>query len=128
MQGRRFLISESAVEERHNFDEETKIKALVIAESAEQTLQTLKTVGVNDSEEFIEAYKRLGVVHLRAGELDEAKKYFERILNIDKKNQLGWYCRGLVFFWKSDYKQAIEDFKQALELNPIDTNAWNTCR
>ena len=57
---------------------------------------------------------------------DEAGKQYDDIIAKTKDNQLKFnslYNRGNTHFWKKEYAKAIESYKNALRLNPKDTDA-----
>ncbi|MBR1579235.1 MAG: tetratricopeptide repeat protein [Selenomonadaceae bacterium] len=56
---------------------------------------------------------------------DEAIEAYDRLLAIDDKFFNGWYNRGRLKLLKGDYVKAIEDFNQALVVEPISANVVN---
>ena len=56
---------------------------------------------------------------------DEAIEAYDRLLAIDDKFFNGWYNRGRLKLLKGDYVKAIEDFNQALAVEPISANVVN---
>jgi len=68
-----------------------------------------------------ETYNRIGVAYLRLTKYDEAIKYFNESIKIDKKYNLPYNNLGVVYSAEKninrDYKKAIEYFELAAKLN-----------
>ena len=56
--------------------------------------------------------------NLKIGNYHDAKKYFEKILNIDKKNVFALYNLGIVFQELGNFERAIELYEKVLRLKP----------
>ncbi|XP_075748431.1 uncharacterized protein LOC119164176 isoform X3 [Rhipicephalus microplus] len=71
------------------------------------------------------AYKSLkdGVMHFKAGNHSEAFGCLNKALQIDPENVEALVARGALFANNSNLRRALEDFEQALTLNPNHPNA-----
>jgi Tfp pilus assembly protein PilF len=67
----------------------------------------------------------LGVAYERKGELDLARREYERALQMDKKLFQARVNLGNVFLAKKEYGKAREEYLKALELRPGDADATN---
>ena len=69
------------------------------------------------------AHNNLGVAYKRNGELDLARKSFNRAIVIRKAYGEAWTNRGWVHFEERKWPEARHDFERALELNAKDEAA-----
>lgn len=67
----------------------------------------------------------LGVAYERKGELDLARREYERALQMDRKFYRARVNLGNVFLAKKEYGQAREEYLRALDLRPGDAEATN---
>ena len=67
----------------------------------------------------------LGVAYERKGELDLARREYERALRMDGKFYRARVNLGNVFLAKKEYGKAREEYLLALEVRPGDTEATN---
>ncbi len=67
----------------------------------------------------------LGVAYERKGELDLARREYERALLKDKKFYRARLNLGNIFLAKKEYGKAREEYLRALELRPGDAEATN---
>lgn len=67
----------------------------------------------------------LGVAYERKGELDLARREYERALQMDRKLYRARINLGNVFLAKKEYGQAREEYLRALDLRPGDAEATN---
>jgi len=67
----------------------------------------------------------LGVAYERKGELDLARKEYERALLKDKKLYRAHLNLGNIFLTQKEYGKAREEYLRALELRPGDAEASN---
>ena len=72
-----------------------------------------------------EAIYDLAVTLEKINKTEDAIKTYDRLLEVDDKFITGWYNRGRLKLLKGEYDSAIEDFRKALELEPINADAWN---
>ncbi|CAN7997075.1 unnamed protein product [Ixodes pacificus] len=64
-----------------------------------------------------------GVMHFKAGNHSEAFACLNKALQIDPENVEALVARGALFANNSNLRRALEDFEQALTLNPNHPNA-----
>ena len=57
-------------------------------------------------------------------ERDKAIEVLSRAILAEPDNPLGYRLRGYLYFWKLDYKQAIQDFNKAIQLNQKDARNY----
>ena len=67
----------------------------------------------------------LGVAYERKGELDLARREYERALRKDRKSYRARVNLGNIFLAKKEYGKAREEYLAALELRPGDAEATN---
>ena len=67
---------------------------------------------------FLPAYSNLIQLLINQGNLDEAMKYSEKLLNLDKNTEKALFYKGIINFKKLEYDKALNDFKNALTINP----------
>jgi len=67
----------------------------------------------------------LGVAYERKGELDLARREYERALKMDAKFYRARINLGNIFLAKKEYGKAREEYLAALELRPGDADAVN---
>ena len=67
----------------------------------------------------------LGVAYERKGELDLARREYERALQKDRKFYRARLNLGNIFLTKKEYGKAREEYLLALELRPGDADATN---
>jgi Flp pilus assembly protein TadD len=72
-----------------------------------------------------ESYFETGKVHLREGRIELAVESFERAVDADSKNPYFRKGLGLAYAAKRKWKDAIKQFREALELNPYFTDVRN---
>ena len=67
---------------------------------------------------FFPAYSNLIQILIHQSKLDEAMKYSEKLFNLDKNTEKALFYKGIIKFKKSEYDNALSDFKNALTINP----------
>jgi tetratricopeptide (TPR) repeat protein len=72
-----------------------------------------------------EGYFNSGVIHLREGRIDLALDAFKRAVDADDENPYFRKGLGQAYAAKREWKDAIEQFKKALELNPYYVDVRN---
>ncbi|MFW6136840.1 MAG: tetratricopeptide repeat protein [Candidatus Aminicenantaceae bacterium] len=63
-------------------------------------------------------YASLGELYMDQGELDQAKEYFEKSINIDPSSHALAYNVGEILFNSNEIDEAIHYYKIATEINP----------
>jgi tetratricopeptide (TPR) repeat protein len=61
---------------------------------------------------------------LTYGRLDEALTLFQVLLKTDSNNAIVWNNIGIIRFRQGEYREALNAFGQATDINPEFTNAW----
>lgn len=64
-----------------------------------------------------------GIEHFKLGRHTEAFQCLNKALNIDPRNVEGLVARGALFANSGSFKKAVDDFDNALKLNPGHANA-----
>jgi Flp pilus assembly protein TadD len=72
-----------------------------------------------------ESYFNSGVIHLREGRVDLAVTSFERAVDADPKNPYFRKGLGQAYAARRDWKDAIKQFREALELNEYFVDVRN---
>lgn len=72
-----------------------------------------------------ESHFNSGVIHLREGRVDLALEEFERAVDADAKNPYFRKGLGQAYAARQDWKNAIKQFREALELNPYYVDVRN---
>jgi len=72
-----------------------------------------------------ESHFNSGVIHLREGRMDLALEEFERAVKADSKNPYFRKGLGQAYAARRDWKNAIKQFREALELNPYYVDVRN---
>jgi len=58
------------------------------------------------------------------GRLDEALALFQALLKTDSNNATLWNNIGIILFRQEKYRDAVNSFGQATDVDPEFTNAW----
>ncbi|MBQ8592250.1 MAG: tetratricopeptide repeat protein [Lachnospiraceae bacterium] len=62
----------------------------------------------------------LATAYYKNGEFDKAIKVYDAILNLQKKDIMSYYLRGIAKLESNDFDGAVTDFDTAVSLNPTD--------
>ncbi len=73
---------------------------------------------IQENGEFAAAYQCLGDTYFRMGRLDEAKKAYERVREIEPSNINVLENLGVIFANRGDYKKAVWQWGEVLKRNP----------
>jgi predicted O-linked N-acetylglucosamine transferase (SPINDLY family) len=66
-----------------------------------------------------------GIFLHKKNSLDEAKKIYKDIIEIEKENFQAMYLLGVIFFQQKDYDQGIEFIEKSLQINNKNYSALN---
>lgn len=56
---------------------------------------------------------------------DKAIEAYQKVVNLNPKNEIVYYNMGIVYDKKENYDKAIEAYKKAIEINPKDDDSYN---
>jgi sugar lactone lactonase YvrE len=82
-------------------------------------LQILKT---NPSD--IEANQQMGITLAKLGDRQEAMKYFDKVISLDRKNAAAMNNRGNLFMIDDKYAEAQKAYLAATVASPKDAQIW----
>jgi tetratricopeptide repeat protein 21B len=67
--------------------------------------------------EYVEAFLMMTFISLKEKQMDEAEKYVEKALDLNKSCGKAWELKGIIFERKKEFVGAADAFKQAWELS-----------
>jgi len=70
-------------------------------------------------------YVNKGIVQYQKGNYEEAIDFFNKALEINRKNENAWYRKGLALSDIEKYKEALKAYNEAIKINPEHGNAWH---
>jgi tetratricopeptide (TPR) repeat protein len=74
--------------------------------------------------ELYRAYVGLGAIDARAGRFAEAREEFKKAIEVNPNGDWGYlYLGGIFMEADRDYPKAIENFKKAIQLGPLNETA-----
>lgn len=134
------LISRNRVKEAEEIyrqvqEEEPENSEVLMAQARIAYLRGNPDEAIEGFEEIIEsnpgssgptAYNMIGMIHLRAGRLDEARKAYEAALEIDGLNGEAHDGLANVFIAQEEFDEAMEHLQLALRFNPVQLDAMST--
>ncbi len=68
---------------------------------------------------------KIGIAYQQLGELDSAKKMYERAIKLNKKYPEAINNLGTVHYARKSFRRAISQYKKALELNPDSASIYS---
>lgn len=68
---------------------------------------------------------KIGIAYQQLGELDSAKKMYERAIKLNKKYPEAINNLGTVHYARKSYRRAISQYKKALALNPDSASIYS---
>jgi tetratricopeptide (TPR) repeat protein len=68
------------------------------------------------------SYRNRGVAYYKSQRFSEARRDFDRALELEPRSTEAWSLRGSLFMRTSRYERALEDFGRALALAPDDAD------
>jgi tetratricopeptide (TPR) repeat protein len=68
---------------------------------------------------------KVGIAYHQMGDLDSAKKYYERAIKLDKTYPEAYNNLGTIQYAKKSYGNAIKNYERALTLTPKAASVWS---
>lgn len=75
------------------------------------------------NKDYAEPYFNIGLIYMDNDSIVKANKHFNMVVQMEPTHSLGYYYRGLSSQMLGNKASAINDFKQALNINPDLTRA-----
>src|SRR5260370_7250854 len=66
----------------------------------------------------------LGIALLQEGKLDEARKYFDRAVKVDRRFSDAYNNLGATYYAEKQYKKAISQYQRSLSLKPAVASVY----
>ena len=111
-------ISRADIEKKFPSDHMSVLKI----SSQTKTRRYLNVIKKNPSD--VEAHLQMGIILAKAGDRDEAMKYFDKVLELEPKNAAAMNNRGNVFMIEDKYVEAQKAYLAATQASPKDANVW----
>ena len=67
----------------------------------------------------------MGEILFQQQKYDEAKVFFDKVIEIDENNANAYYFRGEIFFQENNKVQARSEWRKTLEIDPSHIRARN---
>lgn len=71
-----------------------------------------------------DAHLQMGILLAKAGDREEAMKYFDKVLELDAKNAAAMNNRGNIFMIEDKHLEAQKAYLAATQADPKDANLW----
>lgn len=75
-----------------------------------------------------EVFNQLGLTCDKIGDMEGARAYYKKALELDSDFALAWNNLGVTYFIESDFLSAKIYFEKALEIDNSDPDAWFNLR
>ncbi len=75
-----------------------------------------------------EVYNQLGLACDRNGDIEGARAYYKKTLEMDIDFAMAWNNLGVTYFLTGDYLTAKFNFEKALEIDDSDPDTWFNLR
>jgi Flp pilus assembly protein TadD len=66
----------------------------------------------------------MGIILAKAGDREEAMKYFDKVLTLEPKNSAAMNNRGNIFMIEDKYPDAQKAYLAATQMSPNDAHVW----
>ena len=73
--------------------------------------------------DYFDAYLGLGLAALQSGQINKSIDNLTKALGINQSDR-AYYSRGIAYYIQENYKEAVNDFSSALEVNPKNLLAY----
>jgi len=108
---------QAELEKERKESEERKI----IIEQQKKELEAARKIPQSYDEVIIE-----GVNRMEKKEYDQARKYFQKAINVNSSFPNAYHNLGLVYFYQTNYPTAVKYFKTAIEKNAGNADSYLT--
>jgi tetratricopeptide (TPR) repeat protein len=78
----------------------------------------------DESKGLFEVYKNLGNIFLREGDFDSAEEFYNKAFTLDSQSDVLLVNLGTMALQQQSHDQAVERFREALQINPRNGKAW----
>lgn len=111
-------ISRAEIEKKFPSDYMSVLKI----SSQTKTRRYLNTIKKNPSD--VDAHLQMGIILAKAGDRDEAMKYFDKVLTLEPRNSAAMNNRGNIFMIEDKYAEAQKAYLAATQMSPNDAKVW----
>ncbi|WP_283742740.1 tetratricopeptide repeat protein [Sideroxydans sp. CL21] len=111
-------ISRAEIEKKFPSDYMSVLKI----SSQTKTRRYLNAIKTNPSD--VDAHLQMGIILAKAGDRDEAMKYFDKVLTLEPKSSAAMNNRGNIFMIEDKYQDAQKAYLAATQISPGDANIW----
>jgi sugar lactone lactonase YvrE/fibronectin type 3 domain-containing protein len=111
-------ISRAEIEKKFPSDYMSVLKI----SSQTKTRRYLNAIKTNPSD--VDAHLQMGIILAKAGDRDEAMKYFDKVLTLEPKSSAAMNNRGNIFMIEDKYQDAQKAYLAATQVSPGDANIW----
>ncbi len=111
-------ISRAEIEKKFPSDYMSVLKI----SSQTKTRRYLNAIQKNPSD--VDAHLQMGIILAKAGDREEAMKYFDKVLALDARSSAAMNNRGNIFMIEDKYQDAQKAYLAATQISPGDANIW----
>ena len=111
-------ISRAEIEKKFPSDHMSVLKI----SSQTKTRRYLNAIKKDPSD--VDAHLQMGIILAKAGDREEAMKYFDVVLTLDPKNAAALNNRGNIFMIDDKHEEAQKVYLEATQITPKDANVW----
>jgi tetratricopeptide (TPR) repeat protein/sugar lactone lactonase YvrE len=111
-------ISRAEIEKKFPADHMSVLKI----SSQTKTRRYLNVIKKDPSD--VDAHLQMGIILAKAGDRNEAMKYFDKVLNLQPKNAAALNDRGNIFMIEDKYQDAQKAYVAATQITPKDALVW----
>ncbi len=90
--------------------------------SQTKTRRYLNAIRKNPSD--VGSHLQMGIILAKAGDYNEAMKYFDKVLSLDSRNAAAMNNRGNIFMIQDKYQDAQKAYLAATQAAPKDAHVW----
>ena len=100
------------------------LKELMSDVNGKKNKESYRKIEDNENKKEVDQYFKDGVEFLKAGNIGEALKSFNEVIQIDPNHKFVYFNRGICRYNKGEFDLAIADFNKSLSLNPNDGDTY----